>query len=185
MSIFGNLYQKYKCEEYPIWGRFNMNLYGHIIAQHRTIITYIGWRQAYRCRGLDRLLRLQENHNSKISRQSAQEGGKVVSPTHWPPRRFIFIRGWVTSLISDEVIGNFHSVNSSGSLRCASTKWSTAHAILNTIGYSEYRGMRWRSWMRHCAKSRKVAGSISDGVIGIFHWHNPSTALWHWCWPSL
>ena len=21
--------------------------------------------------------------------------------------------------------------------------------------------------------SRKVAGSISDGVIGIFHWHNP------------
>ena len=24
------------------------------------------------------------------------------------------------------------------------------------------------------AKSRKVAGSIPDGVIGIFHWHNPS-----------
>jgi hypothetical protein len=22
--------------------------------------------------------------------------------------------------------------------------------------------------------SRKVAGSIPDGVIGIFHWHNPS-----------
>jgi hypothetical protein len=26
-----------------------------------------------------------------------------------------------------------------------------------------------------CATSRKVAGSISDGVIGIFHWHNPSS----------
>ena len=26
----------------------------------------------------------------------------------------------------------------------------------------------------HCATSRKVAGSISDGVIGILHWHNPS-----------
>ena len=24
-------------------------------------------------------------------------------------------------------------------------------------------------WLRHCATSRKVAGSISDGVIGIFH----------------
>ena len=24
-------------------------------------------------------------------------------------------------------------------------------------------------WLRHCAKSRKVAGSIPDGVIGIFH----------------
>jgi len=29
---------------------------------------------------------------------------------------------------------------------------------------------RWRSWLTHCATSRKVAGSIPDGVIGIFHW---------------
>ena len=28
--------------------------------------------------------------------------------------------------------------------------------------------------LRHCATSRKVAGSIPDGVFGIFHWHNPS-----------
>jgi len=27
---------------------------------------------------------------------------------------------------------------------------------------------RWRSWLRHCATSRKVAGSIPDGVFGIF-----------------
>ena len=33
---------------------------------------------------------------------------------------------------------------------------------------------RWRSWLRHCATSRKVAGSNPGGVIGIFHWHNPS-----------
>jgi len=31
-----------------------------------------------------------------------------------------------------------------------------------------------RSWLRHCATSRKVVGSIPDGVIGIFHCHNPS-----------
>ena len=31
------------------------------------------------------------------------------------------------------------------------------------------RDTRWRSWLRHCAKSRKVAGPISDGVIGFFH----------------
>ena len=36
------------------------------------------------------------------------------------------------------------------------------------------RGTRWCSWLRHCATSRKVAGSIPDCVIGIFHWHNPS-----------
>jgi hypothetical protein len=32
----------------------------------------------------------------------------------------------------------------------------------------------WRSWLRRCCTRRKVAGSILDGVIGIFHWHNPS-----------
>jgi hypothetical protein len=29
-------------------------------------------------------------------------------------------------------------------------------------------------WLRYSATNRKVAGSIPDGVIGIFHWHNPS-----------
>ena len=29
-------------------------------------------------------------------------------------------------------------------------------------------------WLRCCATNRKVAGWIPDGVIGIFHWHNPS-----------
>ena len=29
-------------------------------------------------------------------------------------------------------------------------------------------------WLGCCATNRKVAGSIPDGVIGIFHWHNPS-----------
>ena len=37
------------------------------------------------------------------------------------------------------------------------------------------RGMRWCSWLRHCATSQKTVGSIPDGVIGIFHWHNPSS----------
>jgi len=34
-----------------------------------------------------------------------------------------------------------------------------------------YRG---GSWLRHCATNPKVAGSIPDGVIGIFRLHNPS-----------
>ena len=38
----------------------------------------------------------------------------------------------------------------------------------------------WRSWLRHCATSWKVAGSIPDGFSGIFHLHNPSSALWPW-----
>jgi len=31
-----------------------------------------------------------------------------------------------------------------------------------------------RGALRHCATSQKVAGSIPDNVIGIFHSHNPS-----------
>jgi len=38
--------------------------------------------------------------------------------------------------------------------------------------------MRWRSWLRHFAASQKVAGSISDGVIGIFD--ILPAALWPW-----
>ena len=40
--------------------------------------------------------------------------------------------------------------------------------------YPFHRGTRWRSRWRHSATSRKVAGSTRNGVIGIFHWHNPS-----------
>ena len=34
-----------------------------------------------------------------------------------------------------------------------------------------------RSWMRHCATSRKGAGSIPDGVNEIFHWLNASSLI--------
>jgi hypothetical protein len=37
------------------------------------------------------------------------------------------------------------------------------------------KGTRWLSWLKHSAKSRKVAGLIHDGITGIFHWHNPSS----------
>jgi hypothetical protein len=36
-------------------------------------------------------------------------------------------------------------------------------------GVKQSGGTRWRTWLRHCGTSRKVAGSIPDGVIGIFH----------------
>jgi hypothetical protein len=29
-------------------------------------------------------------------------------------------------------------------------------------------------WLRYCATNQKFAGSIPDGVIGIFYLHNPS-----------
>ena len=57
------------------------------------------------------------------------------------------------------------------------TLWSGSLEFSNNKSYY-YKHMvwstRWRSWLRYCATSRKVAGSIPDGVIEIFHWHNPS-----------
>ena len=44
------------------------------------------------------------------------------------------------------------------------------NVILNYADYHKLKGgTRWGSWLSHCATSRKVAGSIPDGVIGIFH----------------
>jgi hypothetical protein len=60
--------------------------------------------------------------------------------------------------------------------------WSFDPIFLKYINHKNYTALLsqcgaccwWRSWLRHCATSRKVTGSIRDGVIGIFHWHNPS-----------
>jgi hypothetical protein len=41
--------------------------------------------------------------------------------------------------------------------------------------YPLNRDTRWRSWLRHGATRRKVAGSIPDGVNGIFHVFNPDS----------
>ena len=48
--------------------------------------------------------------------------------------------------------------------------------MLNTFCKTKYylRETAVAQWLRCCATNRKVAGAISDGVIGIFHWHNPS-----------
>jgi hypothetical protein len=43
--------------------------------------------------------------------------------------------------------------------------------VISPVNYVLYFYIcrRWRSWLRHCATSRKVAGSILDGVIEFFH----------------
>ena len=57
--------------------------------------------------------------------------------------------------------------------RNTETEVSKLASIRRNLEFSKIifrsRGPRWRSWLRHCATSQKVAGSIPDGVIGIFH----------------
>jgi len=56
-------------------------------------------------------------------------------------------------------------------IRC--TDRSTMYCEYN-ITNSMDRDTRWRSAFRHCVKSRKVAGSIHDGVTRILHCLIPS-----------
>jgi hypothetical protein len=39
--------------------------------------------------------------------------------------------------------------------------------------FSYHEGTRWCSWLRHCSTGWKGASLIPDGVITIFHRHNP------------
>ena len=41
--------------------------------------------------------------------------------------------------------------------------------ILADMQRNTVRGIAVAQWLRCCATNRKVAGSIPDGVIGIFH----------------
>ena len=62
-----------------------------------------------------------------------------------------------------------------GTLRACPGLYRYCYAFaLNHSTITRCEGTRWGSWLRHCATSRKVAGSIPDGIIRIFHWHNPS-----------
>ena len=57
------------------------------------------------------------------------------------------------------VVRNFHT----------SKKNSTKIFSLMYMGTHYLWGTWWSRCLRHCDISRKVAGSIPDGVIGIFH----------------
>jgi hypothetical protein len=64
-----------------------------------------------------------------------------------------------------------HSSFALGNLRIADLK-SYKNLIIIRVYKAVLSG--WCSSLRHCGTSQQVAGSIPDGVTGIFRWHNPS-----------
>jgi len=57
--------------------------------------------------------------------------------------------------------GKYYILN----VNCVVGQWMKL--ILNQ--YIEAWGTRWRTWLKHSAKTQKVVGSIPYGVIGIFN----------------
>jgi hypothetical protein len=92
-------------------------------------------------------------------------------------------------LASGSLIFSFLSFTFAFALTCcvtlyASSSWATrhtqrtlVHCIMRKTFSCYWRALgatMWRSWLRHCVTSRKVAGSVPNAVIGTFHWLNPS-----------
>jgi hypothetical protein len=48
-------------------------------------------------------------------------------------------------------------------------RWTVQRCVVLATGF--VKGKRWRSWLRHCVTSRKVAGSTGTGI---FNWRDPS-----------
>jgi len=62
-------------------------------------------------------------------------------------------------------------------LKYAFIYWRESNSFVEflfTLCTFPYRGHAVGSWLRHCATRRKVAVSIPDCVIGIFHERSPS-----------
>jgi hypothetical protein len=79
-------------------------------------------------------------------------------PTPWSRIEFV------------KVCANFRKTLSNSQLRRSS--YTLPLLDLSALN----RGTRWRSWLRHYATSRMVAGSIPEEVIVyFFNWPNPSS----------
>jgi hypothetical protein len=64
-----------------------MNEWMNVLTEHDSYVPcYVRTQKVMQPNtGLNRPLRLHKFDAPRLSRQSAHEGGKVVSPTHWPP----------------------------------------------------------------------------------------------------
>ena len=71
------------------------------------------------------------------------------------------------SLIVSTLFSNCETLQDS--IRTSATHGKWGAVPVNT-------GTRWRSWFRYCATSRKVAGSIPDGIIDLIL----QAAIWPW-----
>jgi len=88
-----------------------------------------------------------------------------------PPRSTVVLEREETE-VSKTFFSFSDARNTTHGLQAAS--FGTQHYMLVYVYYLKcvwlLSGVRcwWRSWLRHCATSRKFAGSIPEGVTGIF-----------------
>ena len=81
-----------------------------------------------------------------------------------------FLRNEVVSFCLYVNLPNFRKLLRSFTLNLV-LQCASSHILFGRIYFVWYMkgDTRWHSWLRHCPISRKAAGSIPDGVIGVFH----------------
>ena len=106
----------------------------------------------------------------------SKHGESLKSRTYITCSTFIVFIAIILVLICMHGIYNYiPETNHVSSVQCCSCSVFTVYATCNVILpqtyvlYFHIRSTRWRSLLRHCATSRKVAGSIPDDVNGIFN----------------
>jgi len=99
----------------------------------------------------------------------------ILTLLSWPKLHLHEGRNSYTSLV-DKVCCCGEVTISYSAMNKSSVHFLLIHSQVNylcQVWIKMSRHTRWHSWLRHCTKSRKVMGSIPNG-IGIFYWHNPS-----------
>ena len=77
---------------------------------------------------------------------------------------------WLALILKQDLVRLLHNSSPSQTLqliKCRLIK-TEPHTPDKRV-FNVFVHQQWRSWLRHCATSMEVAGSIADGVIGIFH----------------
>ena len=110
-----------------------------------------------------------------LQRLSFSTGDITVGDWRWPRNLFLAVGGdlllppivpaqachWVTFYFARSNTTRFTSGFDNSGYR----KIAAVDNIVIKIVY-------WAQWLRCCVTNRKVAGSIPDGIIGIFHWQS-------------
>jgi hypothetical protein len=96
-----------------------------------------------------------------------QNDGYVCDSNVFNPRIYLGVLGKTTEHIRQDArcTGQYSNQPRTAEYKCSNCCVSLldSHDLIHPWPYR-----------RHCATSREVAGSIPDGDIGIYHWHNPS-----------